>query len=191
MTMRAIATTIADVLIFEPTVREDDRGYFFESFNSREFFAALAECAPGTVTAPLEFVQDNHSRSGANVVRGLHYQIRQPQGKLVRVIDGSVFDVAVDLRAGSTTFGHWVGTLLSAANRRQAWIPPGFAHGIAVCSADAQILYKTTDYFAPEHQRCIAWDDPAIGIDWPLAGKPVLSTRDRCGTLLANAEVFP
>ncbi|MES2831428.1 MAG: dTDP-4-dehydrorhamnose 3,5-epimerase [Pseudomonadota bacterium] len=188
--MRAIPTTIADVLVLEPTVVEDARGYFFESFNLREFSAALAQTPAGAFGNVLQFVQDNHSRSTGNVVRGLHYQINRPQGKLVRVIEGTVFDVAVDLRASSATFGHWVGTTLSSTNRRQKWIPPGFAHGFAVCSDEAQVLYKTTDYFAPDHQRCIAWNDPALNIDWPLQGEPVLSARDRCGTLLAEADVY-
>jgi len=190
MTMRAMQTAIADVLVFEPTVAQDARGFFFESFNMREFNATLTKASTAATSNPLQFVQDNHSLSAGNVVRGLHYQIGQPQGKLVRVIAGEVFDVAVDLRSGSATFGQWVGNVLSSANRRQVWIPPGFAHGFAVCSADAEILYKTTDYFAPQHQRCIAWNDPALGIDWPLQGEPVLSERDRCGTRLAEAEVF-
>ncbi len=190
MTMRAIPTAIADVLVFEPRVMEDSRGYFFESFNRREFLTAVSNTSIGVPGTSLEFVQDNHSFSVGRVVRGLHYQICQPQGKLVRVLAGTVFDVAVDLRAESASFGKWVGTILSSANRRQVWIPPGFAHGFTVCSADAQILYKTTDYFAPEHQRCIAWNDPAIGIEWPLVGEAVLSERDRGGTPLAQAEVF-
>jgi len=193
MTMRATLTAIADLLVFEPAVVEDARGFFFESFNLREFNTALATASTILASAPsspLQFVQDNHSLSAANVLRGLHYQICQPQGKLVRVIAGEVFDVAVDLRSRSATFGQWVGVMLSSANRRQVWIPPGFAHGFVVCSATAEILYKTTDYFAPQHQRCIAWDDPALGINWPLQGEPVLSERDRCGTPLAEAQVF-
>lgn len=174
--------------MFEPTVYGDARGFFYESFNQRDFLAAL----PATTgeTASLQFVQDNHSRSARNVLRGLHYQIRQPQGKLVRVIHGEVFDVALDLRARSPTFGHWVGMLLSQDNRRQAWIPPGFAHGFVVLSETAEFLYKTTDYWAPEHERCIAWNDPAIGIVWPFQGAPLLSAKDQMGVLLADAQIF-
>ena len=184
--MKVIATSIADVLMFEPKVFGDQRGFFYESFNQREFDKALSTTSmAGT---PLNFVQDNHSRSARNVLRGLHYQIRQPQGKLVRVIAGDVFDVAVDLRAGSSTFGKWVGMTLSAENGRQAWIPAGFAHGFVVVSEYAEFLYKTTDYWAPEHERCIAWNDPAIGIEWPLQGEPLLSAKDMAGKLLAEAE---
>ena len=189
--MHVVATEIPDVLIFEPKVFGDTRGFFYESFNQHEFQAALPAVNPATagMHAP-QFVQDNHSRSARNVLRGLHYQIRQPQGKLVRVISGEVFDVAVDLRASSTTFGKWVGMLLSGENRRQAWIPPGFAHGFVVLSESAEFLYKTTDYWAPEHERCIAWNDPAIGIVWPMEGAPLLSTKDQRGLSLAAAEVF-
>ncbi len=187
--MQLIPTAIPDVLLFEPKVFGDARGFFYESFNERNFLAALSETAP-EVPAP-RFVQDNHSKSAHNVLRGLHYQIRQPQGKLVRVIAGEVYDVAVDLRAASPTFGKWVGMTLSGENCRQAWIPPGFAHGFMVLSETAEFLYKTTDYWAPEHERCIAWNDPAIGIEWPLEGAPLLSAKDQIGKALADAEIFP
>lgn len=182
--MKCIATTIPDVIILEPDVFGDDRGFFFESYNERRFMELIG------VDAPVRFVQDNHSRSEHKVLRGLHYQIRQPQGKLVRVIAGEVFDVAVDIRKGSPTFGKWVGALLSADNKRQMWIPPGFAHGFATIDECAELLYKITDYRAPAYERCIAWNDPAIGIEWPIAGAPVLSDKDRNGKLLADAEVF-
>lgn len=181
--MQVIATNIPEILIFEPKVFGDDRGFFFESFNQHAF-----EQATGIRPS---FVQDNHSRSASNVLRGLHYQIRQPQGKLVRVTAGEVFDVAVDLRRSSATFGKWVGVHLSAENKRQMWVPPGFAHGFLVLSDFAEFLYKTTDFYAPEHERCLRWDDPDIGIDWPLTGAPLLSGKDRQGLLLAMAEVFP
>lgn len=180
--MKVIPTKIPDVLLIESTVFGDDRGFFFESFNEKRF----AEVTGKTV----KFVQDNHSKSARGVLRGLHYQIQQPQGKLVRVVAGEVFDVAVDLRKSSSTFGQWVGAILSAENKRQMWIPAGFAHGFVVTSDTAEFLYKTTDYWAPEHERCIAWDDPAIGIDWPVNGAPILSTKDQKGLLLADAEVF-
>lgn len=182
--MNVLRTALPEVLVLEPTVFGDDRGFFFESYNAREFAALTG------VTTP--FVQDNHSLSGRDVLRGLHYQIRQPQGKLVRVIAGEVFDVAVDIRRASSTFGRWVGVHLSAANRRQLWIPPGFAHGFLVLSDAAEFLYKTTDYWAPEHERSLRWNDPAIGIEWPLDGdrEPVLSAKDRVAALLADAEVF-
>lgn len=180
--MNVIRTAIPDVLVIEPKVFGDDRGFFFESFNEARF----AEAVGRTVA----FVQDNHSRSARGVLRGLHYQIRQPQGKLVRVVAGEVFDVAVDLRKGSATFGHWVGMTLSAENKRQMWIPEGFAHGFVVTSDSAEFLYKTTDYWAPEHERCIAWDDPAVGVAWPIDGAPVLSEKDRRGLSLTDAEVF-
>lgn len=176
-------TEIPDVIILEPNVFGDDRGFFYESFNARRFAEETG------VTAA--FVQDNHSKSAQNVLRGLHYQIRQPQGKLVRVVAGEVFDVAVDLRKSSPTFGHWAGVMLSAENKRQLWIPPGFAHGFLVTSESAEFLYKTTDYYAPEHERCIIWNDPAIGIGWPLTGEPLLSNKDKLGKSLAEAEVFP
>ena len=189
--MQVIATALPEVLLFEPKVFGDARGFFYESFNQRSFLAGLPEgAALGLDGAPLQFVQDNHSRSARNVLRGLHYQIRQPQGKLVRVIAGEVFDVAVDLRRSSATFGKWVGMHLSAENRRQAWIPPGFGHGFVVLSENAEFLYKTTDYWAPEHERCVAWNDPTIGIDWPIDIEPLLSIKDQTGTLLADAEVF-
>ncbi len=181
--MQAIPTAIPDVLIIEPKVFGDTRGFFFESYNERAFVQATG--------LQLNFVQDNHSRSAQGVLRGLHYQIRQPQGKLVRVVRGSVFDVAVDLRKSSPTFGKWVGVELSEDNHRQLWVPPGFGHGFLVTSASADFLYKTTDYYAPEHERCIAWDDPAIGIRWPLHGAPQLSAKDQAGAPLARAEVYP
>ncbi len=180
--MKIVNTTIPDVLLIEPKVFGDDRGFFFESFNEKQFAAALGK--------PVSFVQDNHSKSARGVLRGLHYQIQQAQGKLVRVVAGEVFDVAVDLRKNSPTFGLWVGAVLSAENKRQMWIPEGFAHGFVVTSESAEFLYKTTDYWAPEHERCIAWNDPAIGITWPLDTPPILSDKDQKGLLLADAEVF-
>ncbi len=183
--MQALPTALAGVLILEPTVFGDSRGFFMESYNRRRFAAA-------TGVDP-EFVQDNHSRSAKGVLRGLHYQLRQPQGKLVRVAQGAVFDVALDIRPGSPTFGRWAGVELTADNQRQLWVPPGLAHGFVVLSDSADFLYKTTDYYAPEHERCIAWDDPALGIDWPLAAHgiaaPLLSTKDRAGVPLAQAEL--
>jgi dTDP-4-dehydrorhamnose 3,5-epimerase len=181
--MRVLATAIADVRIIEPQVFDDARGFFFESFNLREFRKA-------TGLNDVQFVQDNHSRSVSGVLRGLHYQIHHPQGKLVRVIAGSVFDVAVDLRKSSPHFGQWTGVELSADNKRQLWIPAGFAHGFVVTSATAEVLYKTTDYRYAEHERCLLWNDPALGIDWPLDGAPLLSDKDRAGALLANANLF-
>ena len=181
--MQIQKTDIPDLLIIEPKVFGDDRGFFYESFNERRF-------AELTGTNP-RFVQDNHSRSARNVLRGLHYQIRQPQGKLVRVTAGEVFDVAVDMRRSSPTFGRWVGATLSAENKRQMWIPEGFAHGFIVTSESAEFLYKTTDYWAPEYERAVRWDDPAIGITWPLKGAPLLSAKDEAGVSLANAETFP
>ncbi|GGI54447.1 dTDP-4-dehydrorhamnose 3,5-epimerase [Oxalicibacterium solurbis] len=180
--MNVIRTDIPDVLVVEPKVFGDDRGFFFESFNEARFAEAVGKTVP--------FVQDNHSRSARGVLRGLHYQIRQPQGKLVRVVTGEVFDVAVDLRKDSATFGRWVGITLSAENKRQMWIPEGFAHGFIVTSDSAEFLYKTTDYWAPEHERCIAWNDPAIGVVWPVDGEPILSDKDKRGVSLADAEVF-
>lgn len=180
--MKVIPTAIADLLIIEPEVFGDSRGFFLESFNAR----ALREA---TGLAP-DFVQDNHSRSSRGVLRGMHYQIRRPQAKLVRVVRGSVFDVAVDLRRSSSTFGKWVGTELSEHNHRQLWIPEGFAHGFLVLSESADFLYKTTDYYAPEHERCLSWDDPEVGIEWPLEGQPLLSAKDRAGQPLAACEVF-
>ncbi len=180
--MRVIPTEILDVKLIEPDVFGDVRGFFMESFNARSFAEATG------VTTP--FVQDNHSRSQHGVLRGLHYQIKQPQGKLVRVVRGAVFDVAVDLRRRSPTFGAWVGVELTEDNNRQVWVPPGFGHGFLVLSASADFLYKTTDYYAPEHERSVLWNDPAIGIDWPLQGEPLLSGKDKAGVLLAEAEVF-
>lgn len=181
--MQAIRTVIPDVLIFEPKVFGDSRGFFLESYNQRTFQEA-------TGWAPA-FVQDNHSGSARNVLRGLHYQIQQPQGKLVRVVAGEVFDVAVDIRQSSPTFGQWVGAHLSADNKRQMWVPPGFAHGFLVLSEFAEFLYKTTDFYAPEHECCIRWDDPAIGIQWPLQGEPLLSGKDAQGVSLQQAQLFP
>jgi dTDP-4-dehydrorhamnose 3,5-epimerase len=175
-------TSIPDVKIIEPKVFGDDRGFFFESYNRRDFTA--------NGLPDVEFVQDNHSASSKNVLRGLHYQIQHPQGKLVRVISGEVFDVAVDLRRSSATFRKWVGITLSASNRRQMWIPPGFAHGFVTVSDSAEFLYKTTDYWYPEHERTLKWDDPEIGIDWSMTSEPVMAPKDRAGLLLANAEVF-
>jgi len=181
--MNAIPTPIEGLVVLEPKVFGDERGFFMESYNER-VFRDLTGASP-------VFVQDNHSRSGRGVLRGLHYQVQQAQGKLVRVVQGAVFDVAVDLRRGSPTFGRWHGVELSADNRRQFWVPAGFAHGFLVLSETADFLYKTTDYYAPQHERCVAWNDPAIGIDWPLAGaEPKLSAKDRSGTSLAQAEVF-
>lgn len=180
--MKVTATAIPDVLMIEPRVFGDARGFFYESFNQRAFNDATG--------LALNFVQDNHSRSAKGVLRGLHYQIQQPQGKLVRVVRGAVFDVAVDIRKASPTFGKWVGVELSEDNQRQLWVPPGFAHGFVVLSEVADFLYKTTDYYVPEHERCIAWNDPRIGIDWPLITPPGLSARDQAGALLVNAELF-
>ena len=180
--MKITATALPDVVIIEPRVFGDERGFFYESFNQRRFQELCGSSAG--------FVQDNHSKSAKNVLRGLHYQIRQPQGKLVRVVAGEVFDVAIDLRKASPTFGLWVGVTLSGANHRQLWIPEGFGHGFVVTSESAEVLYKTTDYWAPEHERCILWNDAALGIDWPLDGLPLLSGKDQAGTLLADAEVF-
>lgn len=180
--MQIQTTSIPDVLIIEPKVFGDERGFFYESFNARKF-----EELTGVATT---FVQDNHSKSAKNVLRGLHYQLQQTQGKLVRVVAGEVFDVAVDIRKSSPTFGHWVGVVLSAANNRQLWVPPGFAHGFMVTSESAEFLYKTTDYWAPEFERSILWNDPAIGIEWPLDGTPMLSAKDQVGKPLAEAEVF-
>ena len=175
-------TAIPDVLILEPKVFGDARGFFFESFNSRDF-----EQATGL---NVEFVQDNHSKSARGVLRGLHYQIQHPQGKLVRVVQGDVFDVAVDLRRSSPNFGKWVGVKLSAENHRQLWVPPGFAHGFVVTSESAEFLYKTTDYWCPEHERSLLWSDPVIGIEWPIDFVPTLGAKDVSGRLLAETEVF-
>ncbi len=180
--MKVVKTAIPDVLILEPKVFSDDRGFFFESFNQQTF--------QNLTGVKAHFVQDNHSKSAANVLRGLHYQIEQAQGKLVRVTAGEVFDVSVDIRRQSATFGKWVGVVLSAENKRQLWIPPGFAHGFFVMRNDTEYLYKTTDYYAPQHERCIRWDDPAIGIEWPITQAPILSGKDQQGLLLSLAEVF-
>ena len=180
--MKVISTAVPDVLIIEPRVFGDARGFFFESFNARAFRDATG--------LDEQFVQDNHSRSARGVLRGLHYQIRQPQGKLVRVVRVSVFDVVVDLRRRSPSFGRWTGVELTEDNHRQLWIPPGFAHGFVVLSESADFLYKTTDYYAPEHERCLAWNDPTVGVEWPLAGEPQLSAKDREGKPLAQCEVF-
>ncbi|MCP5234095.1 MAG: dTDP-4-dehydrorhamnose 3,5-epimerase [Zoogloeaceae bacterium] len=180
--MQVTATDLPEVMIIEPKVFGDARGFFLESFNAKAFAEATG--------VDLPFVQDNHSRSAQGVLRGLHYQIKQAQGKLVRVVRGSVFDVAVDVRRSSPNFGHWVGVELTEDNNRQLWVPPGFAHGFLVLSASADFLYKTTDYYAPEHERSVLWNDPAIGIDWPLLGEPLLSGKDKVGALLKDAEVF-
>ena len=180
--MKATRLAIPDVVLIEPKVFGDARGFFFESFNQKAFNEAT-----GTNHA---FVQDNHSRSSQGVLRGLHYQIQQPQGKLVRVARGRVWDVAVDIRKSSPTFGQWVGAELSEDNQHQLWVPPGFAHGFVVLSETADFLYKTTDYYAPEHERCIAWNDPQLAIDWRYAGEPRLSAKDAQGLILAQAEVF-
>jgi dTDP-4-dehydrorhamnose 3,5-epimerase len=180
--LKASPTAIPEVLIIEPAVFGDKRGFFFESWN-RKAFAKL-------VGREVEFVQDNHSASARGVLRGLHYQVRQPQGKLVRVVAGEVFDVAVDLRRSSPTFGRWVGERLSAANQRMMWVPEGFAHGFLVLSESAEFLYKTTDYYAPEHERTLLWNDPALGIAWPLEGAPLLKPKDAAGIPLASAESF-
>ncbi|MDA8327579.1 MAG: dTDP-4-dehydrorhamnose 3,5-epimerase [Betaproteobacteria bacterium] len=179
--MRIIPTSLPDVLLIEPKVFGDERGFFYESYN-RKMFTELG--------IPDEFVQDNHSRSSRGVLRGLHYQIRQTQGKLVRVIAGSVYDVAVDLRRASPTFGQWVGMELSAENQLMAWIPPGFAHGFVVTSDTAEFLYKTTDYWAPAHERCLLWNDPEVNITWPLEGEPSLAAKDAAGLPLTQCEVF-
>ena len=180
--MNVIQTYIPDVIIFEPTVFGDDRGFFYESFNQKAFFDAAG--------LAMNFVQDNHSKSAKNVLRGLHYQIEHAQGKLVRVTQGEVFDVAVDLRAASPTFGQWEGTLLSAENKRQMWVPPGFAHGFLVLSNTAEFLYKTTDFYAPQHECCLKWDDPSVGIIWPLEDLPILSAKDNVGLSLQDAKKF-
>ncbi|MGZ5001353.1 MAG: dTDP-4-dehydrorhamnose 3,5-epimerase [Methylomonas sp.] len=180
--MKAIPTAIPDVLIIEPRVFGDERGFFFESFNQAQFAAAVGR--------KVNFVQDNHSRSVKNVLRGLHYQIQHAQGKLVRVVHGTVLDVAVDIRKSSPTFGHWVGEILSADNKRQLWIPEGFAHGFVVLSDTAEFLYKTTDYWYPEYERCISWNDPTLAISWPMQTAPGLSAKDAQGMSLQQAELF-
>ena len=180
--MNIVQTTIPDVLIIDPTVFGDARGFFFESYNARQFETLTGFAPP--------FVQDNHSRSARGVLRGLHYQIRQPQGKLVRVIAGEVFDVCVDMRRSSPFFGQSVAVTLSADNHRQLWIPPGFAHGFLVTSEHAEFVYKATDYYAPEHERSLQWNDPALKIDWPLNAEPMLSAKDKSALPLAQAETF-
>ncbi len=181
--MKVTATSIPDVLVIEPKVFGDARGFFYESFNQKAFDEAIGR--------HVEFVQDNHSRSAKGVLRGLHYQIEQPQGKLVRAVRGSVFDVAVDIRRSSPTFGRWVGEELSESNHKQLWIPPGFAHGFLVLTDAAEFLYKTTNYYAPAHERCIAWNDPTLAIDWPLGGAmPLLSAKDATGAMLDKAELY-
>jgi dTDP-4-dehydrorhamnose 3,5-epimerase len=180
--MKLISSSLPEVLIVEPKVFGDDRGYFYESYNERELEMQGLRA---------HFVQDNQSRSARNVLRGLHYQIRQVQGKLVRVTAGEIYDVAVDLRRSSPSFGKWTAVVLSAENRRMCWVPPGYAHGFLVASEYAEVQYKTTDYWAPQHERCILWNDRDIGIPWPLTGEPVLSQKDQVGLSLKEAEVFP
>lgn len=179
--MQIVQTAIPDVLIIEPNVFGDDRGFFYESFNAKRFAELTGVNA--------QFVQDNHSKSAKNVLRGLHYQVEQPQGKLVRVVAGEVFDVAVDIRQSSATFGQWVGVTLSAANKKQLWVPPGFAHGFLVLQDHTEFLYKTTDYYAPQFERCIAWNDAKLAIDWPLIDAPLLSAKDAQGKSLQLAEL--
>ncbi|NET57412.1 MAG: dTDP-4-dehydrorhamnose 3,5-epimerase [Symploca sp. SIO2E6] len=180
--MNIIPTEIPEVLIIEPRIFGDDRGFFYESYNKKAFTDKTG--------VTVNFVQDNHSRSTQNVLRGLHYQIQQAQGKLVRVVLGSVFDVAVDLRKSSPTFGQWVSCLLSGENKRQLWVPPGFAHGFVVVSEVAEFLYKTTDYYAPQHERTVLWNDPDLAIDWPLNGEAILSAKDQAGQPFKTAEVY-
>ncbi len=180
--MKVTSLDIPDVFLLEPQVFGDDRGFFFESYNHARFEAAIGRS--------VHFVQDNHSRSGRGVLRGLHYQVQQPQGKLVRVIAGEVFDVAVDIRKSSPSFGQWVGEVLSAENKKQLWIPEGFAHGFLVLSDFAEFLYKTTDYWAPQYERCILWSDPALSVRWPHDCSPVLSRKDAEGAMFCNAELF-
>ena len=180
--MKVTPTAIPDVKVIEPRVFGDDRGFFYESFNAQAFAIETG--------VNVNFVQDNHSKSSKNVLRGLHYQIKRPQGKLVRVVAGEVFDVAVDIRKSSATFGQWVGEILSDRNKNQLWVPAGFAHGFVVLSGYAEFLYKTTDYYFPEHERCIAWDDPDLNISWPLEDAPELSSKDQQGQLFSEIEVF-
>lgn len=180
--MKAIPTDIPEVLVLEPRVFGDERGFFYESWNRRTF---------KDLGIDADFVQDNHSKSQKGVLRGLHYQIAHPQGKLVRVVAGEVFDVAVDLRRASATFGRWTGVRISAENRRMVWIPPGFAHGFCVLSDHAEFLYKTTDYWHPQHERVLLWNDPDVAIDWPLSGQPIMAAKDEAGTGFRQAEVFP
>jgi dTDP-4-dehydrorhamnose 3,5-epimerase len=181
--MEVIETNIPDVKLFKPKVFGDERGFFMESYNKKTLEALCG--------LDVEFVQDNHSRSGKNVLRGLHYQMLQPQGKLVRVTSGEVFDVAVDIRQSSPTFGQWAGTILSSQNHHQFYVPPGFAHGFVVLSETADFLYKTTDYYAPDHEHCIRWDDPDIGIDWPHLGEASLSEKDKAGVAFKEAVYYP
>lgn len=180
--MKATSLNIPDVLLIEPKIFGDERGFFFESFNQARFEEAIGQ--------PVRFVQDNHSRSVRNVLRGLHYQIQQPQGKLVRVVQGEVFDVAVDLRKSSKTFGQWAGEILSAENKRQLWVPEGFAHGFVVLSETAELLYKTTDFYVPAHERCILWNDITLQIAWPKEIEPILSAKDTQGQPFTQANVF-
>lgn len=180
--MRIIKTEIPDAMIIEPRVFGDERGFFMETWQRKTFAENGID---------LDFVQDNHSLSGKGILRGLHYQLRQPQGKLVRVIAGEVFDVAVDIRKGSPFFGKWVGATLSSENKRMFWVPPGFAHGFYVLSEQAEFVYKCTDFYAPEYERCIIWNDPELDIEWPLHGEPILSNKDKNGLRLADADVFP
>lgn len=180
--MKATRLAIPDIVLLEPKIFGDDRGFFFESFNQQCFEEAIGQT--------VDFVQDNHSRSAKGVLRGLHYQIQQPQGKLVRVVSGEVFDVAVDLRKSSPTYGQWVGELLSAENKREIWVPEGFAHGFVVLSDYAEFLYKTTDYYAPAHERCIIWNDPTLAINWPVNIEPALSAKDAKGARFLDAEAY-
>jgi len=180
--MKITPLSIPEVLVLEPKVFRDERGFFLESFNQRQFEKAIGYS--------VSFVQDNHSRSEKNVLRGLHYQIQQAQSKLIRVVSGAIFDVVVDLRAQSSTFGKWVGEVVSADNFKQIWIPEGFAHGFLVLSETAELLYKTTNFWAPEHERCLAWNDTTLNINWPLDGNPLLSTKDQKGMLLHEIEAF-
>jgi dTDP-4-dehydrorhamnose 3,5-epimerase len=180
--MKVIESALGGVLLFEPAVHGDHRGFFFESYRDDLFRQAAGDVRP--------FVQDNHSRSVRHVLRGLHYQVRQPQAKLVRVVAGEVFDVVVDLRRQSPTFGTWMGTVLSAENKRLLWIPEGFAHGFLVTSDVAETVYKATDYYAPEHERSLLWNDPAVGIAWPLTAEPTLSAKDLAGRRLVDCDVF-
>ena len=182
MAYTIIKTDLPQVLILEPKIFRDNRGFFLESFNQRDFQQATG--------LDVTFVQDNHSKSTQGVLRGLHYQIQHPQGKLVRVTQGSVFDVTVDLRRSSPTFGNWVGVILSSENHRQLWIPPGFAHGFLVTSETAEFLYKTTDYWFPEHERSLLWCDPTVGVQWPVDGEPKLAAKDAAGKVLAEADCF-
>lgn len=180
--MKATKLSIPNVILLEPTIYRDERGFFFESFNQRVFETQIGNS--------VNFVQDNHSRSIKNVIRGLHYQIEQPQGKLVRVISGEIFDVAVDLRQTSPTFGQWVGEILSAENSKQLWVPEGFAHGFAVLSDSAEVLYKTTSYWSPQHEHSIAWNDPQLAIDWQIQDKPQCSVKDKQGVSFTAAPLF-